>query len=86
MSKMSKVKGYYDSGLWTVAMVANAVTKNWITAEEYLEITGDAYTASATQPDADGPVQLTQSEYKSLVNQITDLQEALTDIYEGLLG
>lgn len=52
MSKLSKLKGYYDSGLWTVAMVANAVTKNWITAEEYLEITGDAYTASATQPDS----------------------------------
>ena len=49
MSKLSKVRDFYDSGLWTVAMVANAVTKNWITAEEYLEITGDTYTAPETQ-------------------------------------
>ena len=49
MSKLSKVKGYYDSGLWTVAMVANAVSKDWITAAEYLEITGDTYTAPETQ-------------------------------------
>ena len=49
MSKLSKLKGYYDSGLWTKSMVSNAVSKNWITAEEYLEITGDAYTAPETQ-------------------------------------
>ena len=49
MSKLSKVKGYYDSGLWTVAMVANAVSKDWITAAEYLEITGDTYTAPETR-------------------------------------
>ena len=53
MSKRSKVKGYYDSGLWTVAMVANAVTKNWITAEEYLEITGEAYTAPSGSASGD---------------------------------
>ena len=38
--KFEKVKGYYDSGLWTEAMVKNAVAKGWITAEEFAEITG----------------------------------------------
>lgn len=38
-----KVKRYYDNGLWTKNMVANAVKKGWITAEEYQEITGEPY-------------------------------------------
>ena len=38
-----KVKKYYDSGLWNKTMVRNAVVKRWITAEEYEEITGEAY-------------------------------------------
>lgn len=41
--KFDKVKRYYDSGLWNKAMVKNAVGKEWITAEEYLEITGEVY-------------------------------------------
>ena len=49
MSKLSKVRDFYDSGLWTVSMVANAVTKNWISEAEYQEITGDTYTAPETQ-------------------------------------
>lgn len=52
MSKLSKVRDFYDSGLWTVSMVSNAVVKNWITAEEYAEITGETYTAPETQPDS----------------------------------
>ena len=41
MSKhFKKVKGYYDSGLWSIERVHNAVVKNWITAEEYKIITG----------------------------------------------
>ena len=38
-----KVKGYYDAGLWNKARVRNAVVKNWITADEYFEITGETY-------------------------------------------
>lgn len=38
-----KVKKYYDDGKWTLAMVRNAVVKNWITAEEFKEITGEDY-------------------------------------------
>ena len=42
-----KVKNYYDQGLWSKARVRNAVTNPksnpWITAEEYEEITGEAY-------------------------------------------
>lgn len=42
-----KVKNYYDMGLWGEARVRNAVTNPasdpWITAEEYEEITGQAY-------------------------------------------
>lgn len=41
--KFAKVKRYYDEGLWTKAMVANAVVKSWITAEEYEIITGEPY-------------------------------------------
>lgn len=41
--KFEKVKKYYDSGLWNKTMVRNAVVKRWITAEEYEEITGEAY-------------------------------------------
>jgi len=46
MSKKFKiVKDAYDRGSWTKAMVANAVVKNWITAEEYEIITGEVYEA-----------------------------------------
>ncbi|MBQ7924906.1 MAG: XkdX family protein [Lachnospiraceae bacterium] len=37
-----KVKKYYDSGRWTLAMVRNAVGK-WITEEEFKEITREDY-------------------------------------------
>lgn len=43
--KFDKVKKYYDRGLWTKSMVANAVVKEWITAAEYEEITGEPYEA-----------------------------------------
>ena len=42
-SKFAKVKRYYDSGFWNKKMVADAVSKGWITAEEYELITGDVY-------------------------------------------
>ena len=41
--KFEKVKEYYDKGLWTKGMVANAVVKGWITAAEYEEITGEPF-------------------------------------------
>ena len=37
-----KVKRYYDTGLWNIRMVHNAVGR-WITPEEYKEITGEDY-------------------------------------------
>ncbi len=44
MSKhYKKVKGYYDSGLWSIERVRNAVVKVWITAEEFKIITGEYY-------------------------------------------
>lgn len=46
MSKKFKtVKDAYDRGSWNKTMVANAVTKGWITEEEYQEITGEALPA-----------------------------------------
>lgn len=36
----SKIEKWYAMGLWTEAMVENAVTKGVLTAEEALEITG----------------------------------------------
>ena len=41
--KFEKVKEYCDKGLWTNGMVANAVVKEWITAEEYEIIVGEPY-------------------------------------------
>lgn len=43
MLTFEKIKYYYDNGLWTKAMVANAVVKGKITAEEYKLITGEDY-------------------------------------------
>ena len=42
-AKFEKVKKYYESGLWNLTMVRNAVKKSWITEEEYREITGEEY-------------------------------------------
>lgn len=42
-AKYATVKKYYDKGLWNIQMVRNAVAKNWITAEEFTEITGQEY-------------------------------------------
>ena len=41
--KFSKVKNYYDKGLWDINRVHNAVVKGWITAAEFEEITGQPY-------------------------------------------
>lgn len=38
-----KIKKYYDQGLWSKERVYNMVGKGKITAEEYEEITGEAY-------------------------------------------
>ena len=38
--KFEFVKAAYERGTWNRAMVRNAVTKGWITAEEYEIITG----------------------------------------------
>lgn len=38
------IKKNYDRKLWNEQMVAVAVTKNVITAEQYEEITGKPYT------------------------------------------
>ena len=43
--KFKTVKKYYDMGFWTIEMVANAVVKHWITAEEFEIITGQPYAA-----------------------------------------
>ena len=41
--KFDLVKSYYDSGLWSIKKVRNAVVKGWITAEEFTEITGEPF-------------------------------------------
>ena len=38
-----KVKNYYDQGLWKISRVRQAVTKGWITEEEFFEITREEY-------------------------------------------
>lgn len=39
------IKKNYDKGLWNKQMVKTAVVKGVITAEQYEEITGEAYVA-----------------------------------------
>ena len=47
-NKFDKVKDYYNTlvngkRLWDSDRVRNAVVKNWITEEEFKEITGEDY-------------------------------------------
>lgn len=37
------VKYYYDKGLWDLTRVRKAVTKGWITAYEFYEITHEDF-------------------------------------------
>jgi len=46
MLTFEKIKSYFDRGLWTAEMVANAVVKGKITADEYKQITGLDYVAA----------------------------------------
>ncbi|MCC8152692.1 MAG: XkdX family protein [Lachnospiraceae bacterium] len=43
--KYEKVKVYYNggNGLWSLRQVKDAVTKDWITVDEFTEITGEEY-------------------------------------------
>ena len=43
MLDFETIKKYFDKGLWTEAMVGNAVGKGKITAGEYETITGEKY-------------------------------------------
>lgn len=43
MLDKEKVKNWYKWGIWTKEMVANAVAKNKLTADDYKEITGEDY-------------------------------------------
>ena len=38
-----RIKRFYEAGLWTKGMVADAVVYRKITAEQYEEITGEPY-------------------------------------------
>ncbi len=44
----NKIKKYFDSGLWTVQMVHDAVAKGKITKEDFLKITGNEYQLGET--------------------------------------
>lgn len=39
----NKVKRWHDMGMWNETRVRNAVVMDWITEEEFTEITGQAY-------------------------------------------
>ncbi len=41
--KFDDVKQHYDFYLWKKSTVKLAVKRKWITAEEYVEIVGEAY-------------------------------------------
>lgn len=42
-AKFKTVQTFYIRGAWSIEKVRNAVIKNWITAEEFKEITGEDY-------------------------------------------
>lgn len=42
-SKFEIVKEFYDTGRWNIIRVRNAVIKNWITTDEFEQITGEKY-------------------------------------------
>lgn len=41
--KFEMVQTFYIRGAWSIEKVRNAVTKTWITEEEFKEITGEDY-------------------------------------------
>jgi hypothetical protein len=43
----AKIEKWYKQGLWTKKMVANAVVKKQISADDYEEITGEKYEEAA---------------------------------------
>lgn len=43
MTKFERIKKYYDDGLWNIDRVRDAVTKGFITEEEFELITGQPY-------------------------------------------
>lgn len=47
--KFQKVKNYYDRGLWSISRVRDSVEKEWITPEEFEEITGEIYEVEETE-------------------------------------
>lgn len=45
MDWYSRIKRFYDEGLWTIEQVKEAVTYNKLTEAEFKEITGEDYAA-----------------------------------------
>jgi uncharacterized XkdX family phage protein len=45
MLTYERIKRFYDGGLWTKAMVGDAVVKGVITPTQYEQITGEPYVA-----------------------------------------
>ena len=41
--KYEQVKKFYDLGVWSEQRVRDAVAKNWVTMDEFKEITGKNY-------------------------------------------
>jgi uncharacterized XkdX family phage protein len=45
MDWFERIKNYYDTGLWDIERVRNAVVKEKITKAQFKEITGQDYDA-----------------------------------------
>ena len=41
--KYKQIEYWYKTGMWTIDQVRNAVVKGWITADEFVMITGEPY-------------------------------------------
>lgn len=79
MGNYDIAKRNYDRGLWTNDMISKLVEKGKLTAEEYLEITGEPFAGGEAEPTFDERV-------KRLEAESTATQVALTEVYEMMLG
>lgn len=74
-NNFSKIKLYFDAGMWSAKMVSDAVAKGWITAEEYASITGVTYVGEDSSGDLASKVQALENENFMLKAQIQAMSD-----------
>lgn len=70
-----KLNKYFESGLWSEEMIANAVVKGKITEDEYQQITGVTYVGEDSSGDLASKVQALENENFMLKAQIQAMSD-----------